>query len=306
MLQSRLFTGNQRLNDAARNNPPLQRGETDRDAVRLLQQALRDLQVASMRQSIQADGMFDGDFGTETFRGVQSFQRTHSLGGPTGYGNGVAGRETLELMDHHLIPLGVAPLTPETAGNAAPPVETPAMFGRGVPKLPTGTQLRRAYDDLAAVGGKPCQRNIRNQCAIRLTIALARCNIGFHLTPTRVGELYVHSPLSQMCGGGLEAHDASARRVFNYISQFWRFRMYQIDEYQTGRDVYARIRDTPAIIYFFRLRGDRGGNHIDYFDGARIMNDELNYAAPGEPVRGRADATFAATLNAIHVLPLAR
>lgn len=304
MLRSRLFINNQRLNAATNNNPVIRRGEPDRDAVRLLQQALRDLQVATMRRSIGADGMFDGDFGGETFRALKRFQHDNSAGGATGNGTGIADRETLLLMDSLLVPLNIAPLTPTTAAAAAPPVETPATLARSTPRLPTGTQLRQQYGAFTAVGGKPCQRGITHQCAIRLTIALARCNIGFHLSPSRVGELYVHSPNSTLCGGGLEAHDASARRVFNYISGFWNFTAYSIHRSMSGRDIYARIRDTPAIIYFHRLSG--GTNHIDFFDGARIMNDELNYAAPGEPRRGRPDATFQATRRAIHVLPLLR
>lgn len=304
MLQSLLFANSQRLNAAANNNPVMRRGDPDQDAVRLLQQALRDLEVASMRRSVGSDGMFDGDFGGETFRALQKFQHDNSIGGPTGTGTGNADRETLMLMDDQLVTRRIAPLTPETAAAMAPPVETPATLGRGIPKMPTGAQLRHEYNAFTSVAGKPCQRGIVNQCAIRLTIALARCNIGFHLSPTRVGELYIHSPNSQMCGGGLEAHDASARRVFNYISQFWDFRWYSIHDSMSGRDIYQRIRDKPAIIYFHKLSG--GTNHIDYFDGARIMNDELNYAAPGEPRPGRPDATFHATRRAIHVLQLLR
>jgi peptidoglycan hydrolase-like protein with peptidoglycan-binding domain len=304
MLRSRLFSNNQRLKDAANNNPVLRRGDPDQDAVRLLQQALRDLQIATMRRSIRSNGMFDGDFGGETFRAVQRFQRQNSIGGATGTGSGVADRETLTLMDGQLDGLGVEPLTPTSAATAAPPVETPSTLGRGIPRLPTGAQLRAAYDAYTSVGGKPCQREITHQCAIRLTIALARSNIGFHLSPSRVGELYVHSPNSDLCGGGLEAHDASASRVFRYISGFWDFTQYSIHRTMTGRDIYQRIKDTPAIIFFHKLGS--GTNHIDYFDGARIMNDELNYAAPGEPRRGRPDATFHATRRAIHVLPLLR
>ena len=146
MLRSHLFANNHRLNAAANNNPIMRRGDPDADAVRLLQQALRDLEAASMRRSIQPDGMFDGDFAGETTRALQTYQRNNSIGGPTGTGNGQADRETLMLMDGQLASRGIVPLTLETAAAAPPPVETPAMLGRGIPKLPTGSRLRLEYD----------------------------------------------------------------------------------------------------------------------------------------------------------------
>ena len=306
MLRCRLFSNNQRLNAAAINAPAMRRDEPDKAAVRLLQQALRDLDVASMRQSIGSDGVFDGDYGGETFRAVKKYQRENSIGGATGTGDGIAGRNTIELMDSALVRSHIVPQTAAIAALAPPPVETPSTLRRsGVPRLPTATRLGQEYLAFVDVRGKPCRRGITHQCAIRMTIALGRCDIGFELNAARPGDLYVHRAGSGICGGHIDtAHDASAGRVFRYIRRFWTFRSFDLNKDLTGRSVYERIKGSPAIIFFHKL--SIGGNHIDFFNGDRIMNDQLNYAAPGEPRSRRKDSTFYATQRAIHVLTIPR
>ena len=44
----------------------------------------------------------------------------------------------------------------------------------------------------------------------------------------------------------------------------------------------------------------QGGNHIDFFDGTSIMNDLLNYAAPGEARSDNSRNSFGGTQTAIH------
>jgi hypothetical protein len=301
MLNSRLFANNPRLNAAANNAPEMRRDEADRDAVRLLQQALRDLQIASMRRSIGTDGMFDGDYGGETFRAVKKFQRENSLA----TADGIVGRNTLRVMDRLLVALRVAPQTAAVAAAAPPPVETPATLRQeGIPRLPSSARMYQEYLKFAADDGKPCRMTGRNQCAVRMSLALGRSGIGFHFNAPSNRRMYVHRPFLDQCGGNIEVpHDNSAGRLFQYLQVFWTFTAYELSSSLSGADVYSRIANTPAII-FFRTMGTSGGNHIDYFDGQRIMNDKLNYRADNEPRNRTVDSTFRATRRAIHVLPL--
>ena len=317
MLTSRLFAANARLRSAADNAPPMRREESDADAVRLLQQALRDLGVASMRRSIERDGTFDGGYGGETFDAVRKFQEDNGMQGRSGRGDGVAGRDTLTLLDRLAAQANLVPLTPQTAAAAPPPVETPQTLGTGVPRLPAATRLKAEYERFLAVNGKPCPRlvtsdkgervRIKNQCAIRLTIALGRCDIGFHMTPARGVELIPHASYSRHCGGEIaEVHDASSRRVFNHLKSFWTFTRHRIGGGTTGQSVYDQIRGNPAILFFdgfFSSDDPRvGGNHIDFFDGTHIMNDLMHYAAPNEPTNADSRITFGKAKTAIHVL----
>ncbi len=305
MLNSHLFSNNPRLIAAAVNNPAMRRGDPDQEAVRLLQLALKFLQVATMRMSTAANGTLDGDYGGETFRAVQSFQRENSLGGANNTFDGIANSDTLEVMDAQLIQRGNP--TRDTLATRPPGSRTP-LSQNLIPKRPTASRLQHEYNKFVDVRGKPCACTGQNQCAVRMTVALGRSDIGFHLNGPSPRRLYVHRAFSRRCGGVDTAHDNSAGRVFRYLQTFWPFTRYNITQARSGADIYTQVQGPPAIIFFERLAGNRDssrlGNHIDFFDGTRIMNDALGYATRGEPSPGPADGTFKKTLNAIYVMPL--
>ncbi len=314
MLTSRLFAGNTRLARAAENAPPLRRGENDHDAVRLLQQALQDLNVASLRRSQTADGMLDGDYGSETFEAVRKFQEDNGLNTDGRPGDGIAGRETLGMLDDLAAARNLSPRTAAAAAVAPPPTETPETLPVTAPRIPSAAVMMREYRRFVEFGGAPCRSpgasgdGITNQCAIRLSIALGRAGIGFHMNAAPGVRLIVHRANHRACGGHIEVpHDARAQRLFDHLSSFWRFTTYRITREQTGASVYTRVQNTPGLVFFDNIGASSataGGDHIDFFDGNRIMNDELNYAAPGEP-RGRdPNTTFVATRTAIHFLPI--
>ena len=318
MLQSQLFSHNARLNQAATNSPPMRRGERDTAAVALLQQALRDLRIASMRRSVNADGTFDGDYARETFEAVRKFQEDNGMTNRRGHGDGIVGRNTLGALDVMAAAQGLTPATPLPPASVTPAVETQSTLPVGNPRIPSAARLRQEYGRFVDSGGLPCNAtrstesggttNITNQCAIRLSIALGRADIGFHMRAAPGVTLFVHRAGSQNCGGHIEVpHDARAQRLYNHISSFWNFTTYRINERQSGADVYNRVNGMPGIVFFDDLRGSTatataGGDHIDYFDGTRIMNDELNYSAPGEPRGRNANTTFVDTQTAIYFL----
>ncbi len=320
MLRSQLFSQNARLNRAATNSPPMRRGERDTAAVALLQQALRDLGIATMRRSINADGTFDGDFAGETFEAVRKFQEDNGMTNSRGHGDGIVGENTIGALDGMAATQGLNPVAALPPSRVTPSVETQSTLPVGNPRIPSAARLRQEYGRFIASSGAPCNAtrstedggttHIRNQCAIRLSIALGRADIGFHMRAAQGVTLRVHRANSPNCGGHIEVpHDARAQRIYDHISSFWAFTTYRINARLSGADVYNTVLNTPGIVFFDNLRGSTanatsGGDHIDFFDGTRIMNDELNYAAPGEPRGRNANTTFAATRTAIYFLTI--
>ena len=92
-LVSPRFADNIRLQAAARNSPPLRKGETG-EAVAILQRALVDLGFAMPLSTNQQTTLPDGIYGSETALTVREFQTRQAL-----QQDGVAGRETLTRLD---------------------------------------------------------------------------------------------------------------------------------------------------------------------------------------------------------------
>ena len=315
MLHSQLFSQNSRLNQAAANSPPMRRGESNAAAVALLQQALHDLEISTMRRSMNPDGTFDGDYGGETFEAVRKLQEENSLTNSRGHGDGIVGANTLEMLDDLAAARGLIPVVASAPSSITPPVETPSTLSVGTPKIPSAARLKQEYDRFLLCGGAPCQNSnsngrIRNQCAIRLSIALGRAGIGFHMRAAPGVRLIVHAANNRHCGGHIEVpHDARAQRLYNHLNSFWRFTTYRLSRQLSGADVYNTVFRKPGIVFFDDLTGSRasdsaGGDHIDFFDGERIMNDKLNYATPDEPRGREANNTFVSTKTAIYFLPI--
>jgi peptidoglycan hydrolase-like protein with peptidoglycan-binding domain len=92
-LTSRRFARNGKLQDAARNSPPLRNGSTGQ-AVEILQRALIDLGFPMPLSTARDPNVPDGIFGQETARKVREFQSQQRL-----TVDGIAGQETLTRMD---------------------------------------------------------------------------------------------------------------------------------------------------------------------------------------------------------------
>lgn len=96
-----------RFQQAANNTPTIKKGENNKHAVRILQQALIDLHFP-LPISIDKYDSPDGDFGNETHEAVKAFQRKHFPGETP---DGKVGKNTLSKLDD-LLPLPGAPLPP--------------------------------------------------------------------------------------------------------------------------------------------------------------------------------------------------
>src|SRR5262249_7316975 len=110
VLMSPRFADNKRLQSAAENNPALKAFEPDKDAVRLLQQALRDLRdplIGALPISFR-QGAPDGGYGEEPAGAAGKPQRGKSL--PAA---GAGGHDTLHALDALSPARGPAPPEPK-------------------------------------------------------------------------------------------------------------------------------------------------------------------------------------------------
>jgi peptidoglycan hydrolase-like protein with peptidoglycan-binding domain len=106
IFQAKRFQGNARLSGAGDNSPAMRYGETGQ-AVRLVQQALHDLNYP-MPVSIDESGAPDGIFGYETRGTVWQFQFDQKLADV----DGVVGNQTLTRLDELLKGRPYTPLAP--------------------------------------------------------------------------------------------------------------------------------------------------------------------------------------------------
>lgn len=281
------FRDNARIRDAAENAPPMRRGEGNTEAVRILQNALIAVNAATMRRSIRPDGTLDGDYGGETVAGVARFQAMAGQAEEGRQGDGVAGRLTWRALDERA-PHEPVPVSVTAAPNVTPRAETTETLGPGAIRPPTAAVLLREYRRFREVNGMPCGQDITNQCAIRMSVALMRSDIGFHFDRTRIR--YTHSASNRRCGTGA-AHNASASRLIDYLRGIWTFQRYSKagSNAMTADQIQRAISGRPGIIYFedcFERSDGSAGDHIDFWDGSRVMNDRLNYNGPGEREAG--------------------
>lgn len=270
------------------------RGETDGDAVVILQRALLSVGAGTFNRSTRG-GQPDGEFGTETVQAVRQFQNEHGLGDGRGHANGIAGRSFWHEMDTHAPhDLGIPPLPPgaqrpETPATARPPVR---------PRLPTPEAMERIYRSFRDLPlgrrGKPCALPITNQCGVRMSVALMRCNIGWHYPgPHFEGNSMLHNT-PDACGTEIQ-HTPDLFGVMNQAADFWQCQDFHLNPERRGRhqtlnDVRQHIDGRPGIILFSHMTplgervgvGRRNHRHIDYWNGRWIMNDLLNYNAANE------------------------
>lgn len=295
------FTSNSRLVNASNNAPALRRGESDSSAVRILQHALFSVQASTFRRSLRRDGTLDGDYGSETVNAVSSFQERFGLA-ERGCGDGIAGRLTIHELDSRA-PDKLASLSITAAPLITPVAESPETLRPSLsatPRLPSAYSLAIEYEKFKAVRGKPCAQGITHQCAIRMSVALKRCDIGFYFDDSIE---YTHSATNPRCGVGI-AHNASASRLFAYLNRLWSFQRYERNQTTSANSILTAINGRPGII-FFKECSDRG-DHIDFWNGRVVMNDLFNYNAGSErdPENGRTSVRWFRNSSEIWYLPI--
>ena len=133
-----------------------------------------------------------------------------------GRGDGIAGRLTWQALDreapHQPVPVSITP-----APVVTPPGRKRTDAGaRFAENCRAAAVLLREYRRFREVNGLPCGQGITNQCAIRMSVALMRSDIGFHFDRTRIR--YTHTASNRRCGTGV-AHNASASRLIGIPSR---------------------------------------------------------------------------------------
>ncbi len=167
-LESEKYSGNQRLQNAFDNNPPLKIGESG-DAVRLVQEGL----VAdgfAMPRSTKPTGEMDGGFGEETFAVVKEFQAKHLLSM-----DGIVGRETMGKLDELALKGQIFPYCPDIDQDTS----------YSIPGSTNDQMLMHFGPNKAQGNGKgPCPKKPNNayiEWDIRGNTAIAGTGKGTHL-----------------------------------------------------------------------------------------------------------------------------
>lgn len=148
---------------------------------------------------------------------------------------------------------------------------------------PTFNLMQRAYHDYHH-DKAPCKVGYRNQCAIRMSIALERCGFGLDAfpRPSRVHQgRHRTRPDHRKCELMLP-HVPGAKELADYLRSLWgedrEFRHKDTLEAQEA------LRGKRGIIYFndvFTRSNGSKGDHIDLWDGQHMYNYHLNVDVGG-------------------------
>ena len=154
--------------------------------------------------------------------------------------------------------------------------------------------LQRAYEAYVS-NGQPCRRTGRNQCAVRMSIALGRAGFGLESFPARES---VHSG-GGGCGTDSMSHVTSAVGLATWLrTALGPPVVIRPAAGSTGcAPALEQISGQTGIVYFnncFTREGATAqvGDHIDLFNGARYYNDINNVHAGGTESRGAGGHLF--------------
>jgi hypothetical protein len=148
---------------------------------------------------------------------------------------------------------------------------------------PQFLHLKRAYETYKLDHGQPCKAGVTNQCAVRMSIALARSGFGLESFQPRSR---VHAGVKCQTEG--VPHVLGANELASFLSKT----LFQPEVYSpSGKkagcgSAYERVAGRTGILYFnncFTRSGDKtkSGDHIDLFDGSKYYNQILHPRAGG-------------------------
>ncbi|MEZ5426543.1 MAG: type VI secretion system amidase effector protein Tae4 [Pyrinomonadaceae bacterium] len=144
---------------------------------------------------------------------------------------------------------------------------------------PSYELMAMAYSDYK-VDSAPCKRGAKNQCAIRMSVALGRCGFDLLGFPKRKR---VHT-LFDKCKVPVE-HVLGARELAKYLQQCWGTP--EIYKGKKGHAAAETLKGRTGIIYFDncfqREPGEaKSGDHIDLWDGGKYYNIVIKVGAGGD------------------------
>ena len=137
---------------------------------------------------------------------------------------------------------------------------------------PSFSLMQRCYNDYLDGHQKPCS-SADNQCAVRMSTALVRC--GFSLADFPDQDR-IHK--GKFCDLKVN-HILGAGELRDYL----RLKLLPTAEFphhkpKHAQDVFDEVEDKTGILYFNNVDGST--DHIDLFDGSKIMN-EVFYGGEG-------------------------
>ena len=142
---------------------------------------------------------------------------------------------------------------------------------------PSFRNMKEAYEDYVISDSAPCKANIRNQCAVRMSIALARCGFSLDGFPD---QSRIHAGRSR-CHLALP-HVVGAHELARYLKTVW-----GISDFYEGVDCINALTDLEqrrGVLYFndvFTRDNGTKGDHIDLWDGQYFYNYYLKVTVGG-------------------------
>jgi len=143
---------------------------------------------------------------------------------------------------------------------------------------PSFNNMKQAYEDYLTTGKAPCkQKSIKNQCAVRMSIALVRCGFSLDAFPN---QKRIHFGRST-CQLALP-HIVGAHELARYLKTIWGV----TNSYKDAncKNALTDLEGRKGIIYFndvfIRANGSKG-DHIDLWDGQYFYNYHLSITVGG-------------------------
>jgi len=145
---------------------------------------------------------------------------------------------------------------------------------------PQYLHLRRAYETYKLDHGLPCKGGVKNQCAVRMSIALARSGFGLESFEPRAR---VHKGVKCQTDG--IPHVLGAEELANFLSKtLFKPTAYSAAKKGGCASAYEQVSGRTGILYFndcFKRDDGSAGDHIDLFDGSKYYNQILHPKAGG-------------------------
>jgi len=148
--------------------------------------------------------------------------------------------------------------------------------------LPSAHRIQVAYEDYK-VDSNPCKGGVKNQCAIRMSIALWRC--GFSLDNFDFPSHRMHSH-RKSCKVEIP-HAVGAEDLARFLDRTWvntlRFAGSRTESAAT------ELQGRRGVIFFYNCwhrstdkPGEKNGDHIDFWNGEQYFNQIIHKPAGKE------------------------
>ncbi|HEY0657089.1 MAG TPA: T6SS effector amidase Tae4 family protein [Pyrinomonadaceae bacterium] len=143
----------------------------------------------------------------------------------------------------------------------------------------TPFNLMNSYYNQYEKDTAPCKYGYKNQCAIRLSLALVRCGFSLDAFPD---QKRVHRGRGG-CNLGDEPHIVGADELHKFLMQVW-----DAGLKGKGKDIKSQILGKQGIVYFnncFKRNAtdtSATGDHIDLWNGEKYYNQILGIGAGGD------------------------